>query len=43
MGAGGVRAQAMVRAALPYAALEKAGLALAMVGVRVKRWGWSQG
>ena len=40
---GGVRAQATVRAALSYAALEKAGLVLAMVGVRVRSWGWSQG
>ena len=42
-GGGGVRAQAVVRVVLPYAALEKAGLALAMVGVRVRRWGWSPG
>jgi len=40
---GGVRAQAVVRVVLPYAALEEAGLALAMVGVRVRRWGWSPG
>ena len=40
---GGVRAQAVARVVLPYAALEKAGLALAMVGVRVRRWGWSPG
>ena len=40
---GGVGAQAVVRVVLPYAALEKAGLALAMVGVRVRRWGWSPG
>ena len=42
-GGGGVRAQAVVRVVLPYAALEEAGLALAMVGVRVRRWGWSPG